>query len=74
MIVADCDVEACRKADWIDASMGTTRKGLSKQFIQEVEAAFPNEGFHSTLLRLARDYGGSTLVGGFKVTVGIVKF
>ncbi|MBY6209934.1 hypothetical protein KUV95_00050 [Microbulbifer agarilyticus] len=67
-------IEACRKADWIDASMGTVHKGLSKATIREVEAAFPNLGFHKTLLRLAKDYGGSTLVGGIKVTRGIVKW
>ena len=67
-------IEACRKADWIDASKGMLRKGISKAAIKEVEAAFPNLGFHDTLLRLAKDYGGSTLVGGVKVTLGIVKW
>ena len=67
-------IEACRKADWIDASKGLVRKGLSKANVKKVEAAFPNLGFHDTLLRLAKDYGGSTLVGGIKVTRGIVKW
>lgn len=67
-------IEACRKADWIDVSKGTIRKGLSKAAVKEVEAAFPNLGFHDTLLRLAKDYGGSTLIGGVKVTRGIVKW
>ena len=67
-------IEACRKADWIDATKGTLRKGLSKEAIAQVESAFPNLGFHDTLLRLAKDYGGSTLVGGYKVVRGIVKW
>lgn len=67
-------VEACRKADWIDASKGLLRKGLARSDIAAVEAAFPNLGFHDTLLRLARDYGGSTLRGGLKVMRGIVKW
>lgn len=67
-------IEACRKADWIDASKGLIRKGISKEIIAEVEAAYPNCGFHDTLLRLAKDYGGSTIVGGIKVTTGIVKW
>jgi len=67
-------VEACRKADWIDASKGLLRKGLPKDAVKSVEAAFPNLGFHDTLLRLAKDLGGSKLVGGFKVTLGIVKW
>lgn len=67
-------VEACRKADWIDASKGFFTKGLTREQIRQVEAAFPNNGFHQTLLRLASDYGGSMLTGGLKVTFGIVKF
>jgi len=67
-------IEACRKADWIDASMGWVRKGISRKAIAAVEAAFPNEGFHKTLLRLAKDYSGSTIVGGMRVARGIVKW
>ena len=67
-------IEACRKADWIDATKGWLRKGVSRSAIAEVESTFPNCGFHKTLMRLAKDYGGSTLVGGFKVTRGIVKW
>jgi hypothetical protein len=67
-------IEACRKADWIDASKGLIKKGISRKMIAAVEAAYPNDGFHDTLLRLAKDYGGSTIVGGIKVTVGIVKW
>ena len=67
-------IEACRKADWIDASKGMLRKGMSKAAIREVEAAFPNAGFHNSLIRLAKDYGGSTLVGGIRVVFGIVRW
>lgn len=67
-------IEACRKADWIDASKGVLRKGLSKSTVKQVEIAFPNLGFHDTLLRLAKDYGGSTVAGGVKVTRAIVKW
>ena len=64
----------CRKADWIDATKSSIHKGLSKEAVPEVEAAFPNSIFHDTLLRRAKDYGGSTLVGGVKVMLGIVKW
>lgn len=67
-------IEACRRADWIDASGGLIRKGLSRSAIREVEAAFPNEGFHKALIRLTKAYGGSLLVGGVRVTRGIVKW
>lgn len=66
-------VEACRKADWIDASQGRLRKGLSKGQIKRVEGAIPNKGFHKALIRLSKDYGGSLIMGGFRVTRGIVK-
>lgn len=67
-------IEACRKADWIDATQGWCRKGMPRSAIAKVESTFPNCGFHKTLLRLAKEYGGSTLVGGFKVMRGIVKW
>jgi hypothetical protein len=67
-------IEACRKADWIDATQGVCRKGISRSDITKVESAFPNCGFHKALMRLAKDYGGSTLIGGFKVVRGIVKW
>lgn len=67
-------IEACRKADWIDASKGMLRKGMAKSAVTAVESAFPNLGFHDSLLRLAKDHGGSTIVGGLKVTLGIVKW
>ena len=67
-------IEACRKADWVDASKGIIRKGFSRSDIKEVEATFPNLGFHNALLRLAKEYGGSLILGGVKVTRGIVKW
>jgi hypothetical protein len=67
-------IEACRRADWIDASMGWLRKGMPRRSIREVEHTFPNLGFHATLLRLAKDIGGSTLGGGIKVVRGIVTW
>jgi hypothetical protein len=67
-------IEACRKADWIDASQGWIRKGMSRAAIAQVEQAFPNLGFHQSLLRLAKDYGGSTVVGVWRVVRGIVTW
>jgi len=67
-------IEACRKADWVDATKGWFRKGIPRSVITSVEEAFPNHGFHESLLRLSRDIGGSTLVGGFQVARGILKW
>ena len=67
-------IEACRRADWIDATMGWLRKGMSRKSISQVESTFPNLGFHKTLLRLTKDYGGSTIAGSLQVTRGIMKW
>jgi hypothetical protein len=44
-------VEAFRRADWIDVSLGTLTMGLPRAFVAEVRAAIPNAGFHAELLR-----------------------
>ena len=67
-------IDACRRADWIDASMGWLRKGMPRDAIRQVERAFPNLGFHAALLRLTKDLGGSTVGGSVKVVRGIVKW
>ena len=45
-------VEIFRKGDWVDASMGLRTFGLPRRFMKDVQAAFPNLGFHKNLLRL----------------------
>lgn len=67
-------IEACRKADWIDANKGMVRKGMSHANIKAVEAAFANLGFHDALIRLAKDHGGSTVGGLMQVVRGIIKW
>jgi len=45
-------VEAFRRGDWVDVSLGRLRFGLSRSFVSEVRRAFPNEGFHRRLVEL----------------------
>lgn len=45
-------VEAFRKADWIDVSLGLINFGLDKEWINTVRNAFPDEGFHKRLIQL----------------------
>lgn len=45
-------VEAFRKADWVDVSLGLLRFGLSGPFVSEVRRVFPNQGFHRRLVEL----------------------
>jgi len=49
-------VEAFRRADWIDVTLGVRRFGLSRRAVRDVMAAFPDAGFHRRLagLTLAR--------------------
>lgn len=49
---AGAQVEAFRKADWIDVSRGRLTFGLSPRFIADVISAFPNAGFHARLVAL----------------------
>jgi hypothetical protein len=45
-------VEVFRRADLVDLSLGAIRFGLPRAYVREVRRAFPNAGFHRTLLRL----------------------
>jgi hypothetical protein len=45
-------VEVFRKGDWVDASLGLRRFGLSRADVRAVQATFPNLGFHKNLMRL----------------------
>lgn len=47
------DVEAWRQADLVDVSLGFVRCGLPRETIRAVQQAFPDEGFHWCLVRLA---------------------
>lgn len=70
-------VNAIRKADWIDASGGLLRQGLSRELSREqaaaVEAAIPSHGFGGVLQRLALELGGSTLRGNLRVLRRVFK-
>lgn len=58
-------VNAVRRADWVDASRGRLRKGLTRAQIAAVEAAIPNAGFHAALDRLTGELNGGDRLGGF---------
>ena len=48
-------VEAFRRADWIDVTLGLRRFGLPRTFIAAVSARWPNAGFHRRLVQLTLD-------------------
>ncbi len=49
----DTLVEAFRKGDLVDFSLGFFKCGLPRTFVSEVKAAFPNSGFHRCLAGIA---------------------
>ena len=67
-------VEAARRADWIDATSGMRRMGLSKEQVRRVEEAIPNYGFADVLQRLAGDLGGNRLAGNLTVLRTVFKW
>eukprot|EP00656_Telonema_subtile_P034806 TRINITY_DN38841_c0_g1_i3.p2 TRINITY_DN38841_c0_g1~~TRINITY_DN38841_c0_g1_i3.p2 ORF type:complete len:131 (-),score=32.95 TRINITY_DN38841_c0_g1_i3:31-423(-) len=52
-------VNAVRRADWVDASMGFIRHGMSRANVAAVQGAIPNEGFHDTLMGFGPRLHGS---------------
>ena len=46
----EASVEAFRRADLVDLSLGLIRAGLPPQFIQAVRMQFPNAHFHARLV------------------------
>lgn len=46
-------VDAFRRADLVDVTRGVLRQGVDRNFLRELTAAFPYEGFHGILLRTA---------------------
>ena len=51
--VSDPIVEAFRKGDLVDFSLGLFKCGLPRSFVSEVKSAFPNTGFHKCLVGIA---------------------
>lgn len=55
------EVEAVRKADWIDASNGLFNKGMPWSHIRTVKEAIPAAGFYQTLAEIGPRYHGSNV-------------
>lgn len=67
-------VNAFRKADWIDATGGSIRMGLSKAQVASVVAAIPDAGFSNAVARIIRDLGGSALRGYTRVLARVYRW
>ncbi len=66
-------INAVRKGDWVDASQGKVRHGLSKIQVKAVQDAIDDHGFPNVLQRLAKDLGGSALRGNLRVLTRVFK-
>jgi hypothetical protein len=55
------EVEAVRKADWIDASNGFFNKGMPRAHIRQVKDAIPAAGFYKTLADVGPRYHGNNV-------------
>lgn len=49
----DALVEAFRRSDLTDVSLGLVKFGLPSAYVREVQARFPNAGFHKRLVQIA---------------------
>jgi hypothetical protein len=67
-------VNAFRMADWIDATGGARRMGLSKAEIAAVTDAVPDAGFSDALGRLVKDLGGGRIRGYARVFRNVYKW
>jgi hypothetical protein len=72
----DADVvNAFREADWVDATGGLIRHGLTRAEIDAVTTAIPEHGFRDTLNPLAGDLaGGNRLRGLGRVLLRVQKW
>jgi len=66
-------VNAVRKGDWVDASQGMIRKGLTRAQIKFVQDSIPDFGFPGVLQRLAKDLGGNAIAGNLRVLRRVFK-
>ena len=68
-------VNAVRKADWVDATGGLIRHGLTRAEIAAVTAEIPEHGFHQSLNRLAAELAeGNRLKGLGRVLRHVYKW
>jgi len=68
-------VNAVRRADWIDATGGALRMGLSRGQIAAVTAGIPAPGFQDALMRLAAELPpGGRAAGLMRVLGNVYKF
>ena len=60
-------VNAVRKSDWADATVGLIRFGLPQSFLGEAYKTIPEAGFHNVLLNMAPKLSPDSVVGQMEV-------
>mmetsp|Transcript_32824 Transcript_32824/g.79878 ORF Transcript_32824/g.79878 Transcript_32824/m.79878 type:complete len:221 (+) Transcript_32824:39-701(+) len=62
-------VDAVRKADWIDATMGVVTKGISRANIKKTQETIAEAGFHNTLATFVpRIRGWNVFLGTYELS------
>jgi hypothetical protein len=67
-------VNAVRKADWIDATMGAVNQRMPMKHVFTVQEQIPNAGFHNTLLTIGPRYHGMDIYTIVKELSTILKW
>ena len=67
-------VNAVRRADWLDATMGLVNHGMPGAHMAKVMAQIPNAGFHRTLVEFAPRLHGWDLVTAYSDLFTIMKW
>ncbi|KAL7487012.1 hypothetical protein ACHAW6_012602, partial [Cyclotella cf. meneghiniana] len=60
-------VNAVRKGDWVDATMGIVKHGISADILEAAYAEIPEAGFHYMLLGMGSRLSPDSIIGQLKV-------
>ena len=60
-------VNAVRKGDWVDATMGIVKHAISTDILEDAYAEIPEAGFHNMLLGMGGRLSPDSIIGQLKV-------
>ncbi|KAL3786133.1 hypothetical protein HJC23_010707 [Cyclotella cryptica] len=60
-------VNAVRRGDWVDASMGVVKHGISADILEAAYVEIPEAGFHNMLLAMGGRLSPDSIIGQLKV-------
>ena len=60
-------INAVRKGDWVDATMGIIKHGISTDLLETAYFEIPHYGFHNMLLGMGKRLSPYSIMGQFRV-------